>query len=78
MDCSKISTVEPGKTGGKPSIRGLQTTVYGVSDYLASGIAQGEILAGFPDLTREGICTCVVHAANRKSCLAGIPHEAPV
>ena len=51
MDYSKIITIEPGKMGGKPCIRGLRITVYDVLDYLASGMTEGEILHDFPDVT---------------------------
>jgi uncharacterized protein (DUF433 family) len=44
-------TIEPGKRGGKPCIRGLRITVYDVLEYLASGMSETEILADFPDLT---------------------------
>ena len=32
---SAIITIEPGKRGGKPCIRGLRITVYDVLEYLA-------------------------------------------
>ena len=53
MDYDKIITIEPGKMGGKPCIRGLRITVYDVLDYLASGMTEDEILHDFPDLTRQ-------------------------
>jgi uncharacterized protein (DUF433 family) len=37
-------TVEPGKMGGKPCIRGLRFTVYDLASYLASGMTEEEIL----------------------------------
>jgi len=46
-------TVEPGKMGGKPCIRGLRFTVYDLASYLASGMTEDEILHEFPDLERE-------------------------
>jgi uncharacterized protein (DUF433 family) len=46
-------TVEPGKMGGKPCIRGLRFTVYDLASYLASGMTEEEILRDFPDLERE-------------------------
>ena len=54
-DYTKIVTIEPGKRGGKPCIRGLRITVYDVLEYLASGMSEDEILADFPDLKREDI-----------------------
>ena len=37
-------SIEPGKRGGKPCIRGMRITVYDVLDYLASGMSEQEIL----------------------------------
>jgi uncharacterized protein (DUF433 family) len=48
-------TIEPGKRGGKPCIRGLRITVDDILGYLASGMTEDEILADFPDLEREDI-----------------------
>ena len=36
MEYRDIITVEPGKRGGNPCIRGMRITVYDVLDYLAS------------------------------------------
>jgi uncharacterized protein (DUF433 family) len=46
-------TVEPGKMGGKPCIRGLRFTVYDLAAYLASGMTEDEILKDFPYLEKE-------------------------
>jgi uncharacterized protein (DUF433 family) len=43
MNYDTIITIEPGKMGGKPCIRGMRITVYHVLDYLASGMTQEEI-----------------------------------
>jgi uncharacterized protein (DUF433 family) len=72
MDYSQIITIEPGKMGGKPCIRGLRITVYDVLDYLASGMTDAEILADFPDLTKEDIRACLAFAADRERKLASI------
>jgi uncharacterized protein (DUF433 family) len=45
MDHKAIITIEPGKRGGKPCIRGMRITVYDILDYLASGMNYQEILA---------------------------------
>jgi uncharacterized protein (DUF433 family) len=73
MDYSKIITIEPGKMGGKPCIRGLRITVYDVLDYLASGMKEDEILRDFPDLTKEDLRACLAFAADRERKLASIP-----
>ncbi len=72
MDYSKVITIEPGKMGGKPCIRGMRITVYDVFDYLASGMTEDEILHDFPDLTRNDIRACLAFAADRERRLAGI------
>ena len=59
-------TIEPGKRGGKPCIRGLRITVYDVLEYLASGMSENEILRDFPDLTREDIRASIAFAAHRE------------
>ena len=46
-------TVERGKMGGKPCIRGLRFTVYDLASYLASGMTEDEILRDFPYLEKE-------------------------
>lgn len=46
-------TVEPGKMGGEPCIRGLRFTVYDLASYLASGMTEAEILQEFPYLEQE-------------------------
>ena len=70
---SAIITIEPGKRGGKPCIRGLRITVYDVLEYLASGMSEDEILADFPDLRREDIRACLAFAADRERRLVSLP-----
>ncbi|HEX5411867.1 MAG TPA: DUF433 domain-containing protein [Terriglobia bacterium] len=64
MDYREIITLEPGKRGGKPYIRGLRITVYDVLDYLASGMTEEEILSDFPELTSDDIKACLAFAAD--------------
>ncbi|MGH2398010.1 MAG: DUF433 domain-containing protein [bacterium] len=59
-------TIEPGKRGGKPCIRGMRITVYDVLEYLASGMTVEELLADFDYLTREDIQACLAYAADRE------------
>lgn len=66
MDYTKHITMESGKRGGKPCIRGLRITVYEVLDYLASGMSEKEILQDFPDLALEDIRACLAFAADRE------------
>jgi len=57
-----IITIEAGKRGGKPCIRGMRMTVYDVLSYLASGMSYQEILEDFPYLTYEDILACLSYA----------------
>ena len=73
MDYRRIITIEPGKRGGKPCIRGLRITVYDVLEYLASGMTEEEILNDFPDLTTEDIRACLSFAADRERKFVSVP-----
>ena len=66
MKYEDIITIEPGKRGGKPCIRGLRITVYEVLDMLASGMSHEEVLKDFPDLTDQDILACLAFAADRE------------
>lgn len=67
-DQSRIS-IEPGKRGGKPCIRGLRITVYDVLGWLASGMSEADILRDHPDLAHEDILACLRFAADREKHL---------
>ena len=73
MSYKERLTIEPGKRGGKPCIRGMRITVYDVLEYLASGMTEEEILKDFPDLTSEDIRACLAFAADRERKLTPIP-----
>jgi uncharacterized protein (DUF433 family) len=73
MNYQKLITIEPGKRGGKPCIRGLRITVYDVLEYLAAGMSHEQILSDFPDLNEEDIRACLAFAADRERKLAGLP-----
>jgi len=73
MDYRDIITIEPGKRGGKPTIRGMRITVQDVLEYLAGGMSEEEILADFPELTREDIRACLTFAADRERKLMTVP-----
>lgn len=72
MDYKNIITIEPGKRGGKPCIRGMRMTVYDVLEYLASGMTEQEILKDFPYLTKEDILASLSFAANRERFLVAV------
>jgi uncharacterized protein (DUF433 family) len=65
LDMNRI-TLEPGKRGGRPCIRGLRITVYDVLSMLSSGMSHQEIQDDFPELTPEDILAVLTYAAERE------------
>jgi uncharacterized protein (DUF433 family) len=63
-------TVNPGIRSGKPCIIGTRITVYDILEYLAGGMTEDEILADFPDLSREDLRATLAFAAARERRLA--------
>ena len=59
-------SIEPGKRGGKPCIRGLRITVYDVLDQLAAGMTPQEMVDDFPELELADIQACLAFAADRE------------
>ncbi len=75
MNYRDVITIEPGKRGGKPCIRGLRITVYDVLEYLASGMSEDQILSDFPNLERDDIRACLAFAADRERRFVSVPSE---
>ncbi|MBI1322469.1 DUF433 domain-containing protein [bacterium] len=59
-------TIEPGKRGGRPCIRGMRISVYDVLSYLAAGMTSEQILQDFPYLEPEDIQASLAYAAERE------------
>lgn len=70
MNWQERISVSPGVRSGKPCIKGTRITVYDVLEYLAGGMSEDEILADFPDLTREDIRASLAFAAARERRLS--------
>jgi uncharacterized protein (DUF433 family) len=66
MDYQSIITIEPGKRGGRPCIRGLRIGVADVLGWLAAGMSHEQILADYPELKDEDIRACLAYAADRE------------
>jgi uncharacterized protein (DUF433 family) len=66
-DYKHIITIEPGKRGGKPCIRGMRITVSDILGWLASGMSIPEILADFDELNENDIYATLSYAADRES-----------
>ena len=58
-------SVEEGKSGGRPCIRGYRMRVTDVLDLLAAGASFDEILADYPFLEREDIYAPIEYAARQ-------------
>ena len=59
-------TLDVGKRGGRPCIRGLRITVYDVLSMLSSGMSTAEILEDFPELELQDINAVLAFAADRE------------
>lgn len=67
MDVRGIITIEPGKRGGKPCVRGMRIAVADVLGWLAAGMSHAEVIADFPELTEQDIRACLSFAAERET-----------
>lgn len=74
-DYRKIITIEPGKRGGRPCIRGMRIAVSDVLGWLAVGMSESEIIDDFPELTRSDIHAALAFAADREKRARSIGHE---
>ena len=66
MNYQDIITIEPGKRGGLPTIRGMRIAVADVLGWLAAGMSHQEILSDYPELTEDDIRACLAYAADRE------------
>ena len=66
MNYQKIITMEPGKRGGRPCIRGMRIAVSDVLGWLAVGMSHEEIMSDYPEITEEDIRACLGFAADRE------------
>jgi len=57
-------TVEEGKCGGRPCIRGFRIRVSDVLELRSSGASIDEILADYPFLEREDVLAAIEYAAH--------------
>jgi len=66
-------SVDPAVRFGKPCVRGTRLTVGDVLGYLAGGMSDDQVLADFPQLTKDDIRACLAYAAERERRTLGIP-----
>ena len=60
-------TIEPGKCGGRPCIRGTRMRVSDVLELLANGASFEEVLADHPTLIRDDLLGAIAYAAVQTS-----------
>jgi uncharacterized protein (DUF433 family) len=70
MKYNDIITIDPGKRGGKPCIRGMRITVYDIISWLANDMSFDEIILDFPELTKTDILAALEYASLREQKLA--------
>ena len=56
-------TIEPGKCGGRPCLRGMRIRVKDVLDLLSHGASHVEIIEDFPELEEDDIRAALAWAA---------------
>ena len=65
-DFHSIIKISPDKRFGKPCIRNTRITVFDVLGWLASGMTDDQIIADYPELTKEDVSACLYYAAERE------------
>ena len=58
-------TIETNKRSGRPCIRGMRIAVHDILGWLASGMAESEILADYEELESEDIRAALAYAARQ-------------
>lgn len=72
MNMTDRITIESGKRGGRPCVRGLRITVYDILSMLAEGMQEAEILEDFPELESADIRACLAYAAKREQSVSRV------
>ncbi|HEY0008161.1 MAG TPA: DUF433 domain-containing protein [Tepidisphaeraceae bacterium] len=58
-------TIEPGKCGGKPCIRGIRIRVTDVLELLAQGVTPQEVVEQYPYLEVEDVYASIEYASQQ-------------
>jgi len=66
MTYQDVITIEAGKRGGRPTVRGMRIAVADVLGWLAAGMTHDQIIAEYPELTGDDIRACLAYAADRE------------
>ena len=78
MDLLQRITIEPGKCGGRPSIRGHRLRMSDVLDLIAAGATREEILADYSFLEDKDITAALIYASRQMDhTVLTVPREIP-
>lgn len=55
-------TIEPGKCGGRPCIRGMRIRVSDILDLMAAGMSAAEVVEELPDLELADVQAALAYA----------------
>jgi uncharacterized protein (DUF433 family) len=58
-------TIEPGKRGGQPCVRGMRIAVADVLEYHSHGASREQLMEDFPELEPEDINDCLAFSEKR-------------
>lgn len=56
-------TIQPGRMGGKPTVRGLRFPIADILELLSEGMTEEEILEEHPALEKEDIAAALLYAS---------------
>ena len=66
----KRITIEPGKCGGRPCLRGTRMRVVDILELLSAGADHAEILRDYPAVELDDILACLEYAAQQPDQVA--------
>ena len=66
MKYQDIITLKPGKRGGQATISGMRITVNDILKMLASDMTHEEIIADYPELTKDDIRAALWYASRKE------------
>jgi len=70
-------SVDPAIRFGKPCVRGTRLTVGDVLGYLAGGMYDDQVLADFPQLTKDDIRACLAYGDVEGGCSPSATSRSP-
>jgi uncharacterized protein (DUF433 family) len=70
--------IDPRICGGRPCIKGTRIWVSLVLDFLADGLPEAELLADYPQLTRDDVLAAIAYGAEMTRVrMVPVPHTEP-